>query len=197
MTQPPHAYDEPLDASAFADLADEIDLFVLDVHGVVLNRPWTGFLRDLGDRTGEGSSELVERWHRDLRLPFWEGRLDESDLWRSVAPCLAPADLCAELESRFAPGPLFGAVVESDVAVSLLSNHRSDWLLARLDRFGLHDRFERIIVSDAVGAAKPSPLIFAQIQAIAADRQVCFVDDQQHNVDAARRLGFRARIAAR
>jgi hypothetical protein len=40
---------------------------------------------------------------------------------------------------------------------------RTDWLMARLDRFGLTERFERIYVSDAIGAAKPSvmPAIIA------------------------------------
>ena len=197
MTQP-LVSDEcvPIGPSQFAALVGEVDLFVLDVHGVILNRPWTGFLQDIGHATGEGSDALVERWHRDLRLPFWEGRLDESGLWQSISPQRKPADLRADLEARFAPGPLFDTIVESDVAVSLLSNHRSDWLLTRLDRFGLDDRFEHIIVSDVVGAAKPSPVIFAEIEAIAADRHVCFIDDQQHNVDTARRLGFPARLAA-
>jgi len=197
MTQPSGLDDEvPLGPRQFADLAGEVDVFVLDVHGVVLNRPWTGFLRDVGDETGEGGEALVERWHRDLRLPFWEGRLDEGDLWRTLAPTRTAADLRADLEERFAPGPLFDALRESDVAVALLSNHRTDWLLARLDRFRIRDRFEHIIVSDAVGAAKPSGLIFDEIHAIAADRRVCFVDDQQHNVEAARRIGFPARLAA-
>lgn len=73
----------------------------------------------------------------------------------------------------------------------VLSNHRTDWLLPRLERFGVIDRFELILVSDAIGASKPSPGAFA---ALRARSDAVFFDDSRRNVEAARALGIEAHV---
>jgi putative hydrolase of the HAD superfamily len=74
----------------------------------------------------------------------------------------------------------------------LLSNHRSEWLLPRLKRFGLLSQFERILVSDELGKAKPDESIFRELRNEIADRSVLFIDDRQRNVDAAIAAGINA-----
>ncbi|MDJ0769125.1 MAG: HAD-IA family hydrolase [Ilumatobacter sp.] len=168
------------------------DLIVLDAHGVVFNRPFPGFVRDLAIRCGFDPAEHWGRWKGVWREPFWGGRLTSRELWAQLAPGLDHRVLEAELEARFEPGPLFDAVTAGDRPLWLLSNHRSEWLLPRLQRFGLADRFERVLVSDAIGAAKPTPAAFDELVAESARRRVLFVDDNETNVEAARRLGLRA-----
>ena len=63
--------------------------------------------------------------------------------------------------------------------------------MARLDRFGLTDRFERIYISDAIGAAKPSDRAFS----VLTDRTgLHYYDDSDRNVNAARKLGITASV---
>ncbi len=183
-----------VDPATFGELMSEFEVMVLDVHGVVLNRPLHDFVFDVGERTGEGGEELLRRWRSDLRVSFWQGRLGEPDMWAQLAPELDPQVLRDDLESRFATGPLYGSIVGSSRRMWLLSNHHSGWLLPRLERFGLADRFERVLVSDRIAAAKPSPRAFAQVVELSRDTSTCFVDDQRHNVEGARALGLTARL---
>lgn len=183
-----------IEPAHFAATVADFDVVVLDVHGVLLNRPLHDFLVELGERSCEGGDALLARWRRELRRPFWEGSIDEPTMWNALAPESDPTDLRRELESRFAPGPLLPAVLESDARIWLLSNHRADWLLPRLERFGLGGRFERTLVSDQIGAAKPSAGAFAEILELARTERVCFVDDQEHNVERARSLGIAAML---
>ena len=183
-----------IEPAHFAATVADFDVVVLDVHGVLLNRPLHDFLVELGERSCEGGDALLARWRRELRRPFWEGSIDEPTMWNALAPESDPTDLRRELESRFAPGPLLPAVLESDARIWLLSNHRADWLLPRLEGFGLGGRFERTLVSDQIGAAKPSAGAFAEILELARTERVCFVDDQEHNVERARSLGIAAML---
>ncbi len=168
-------------------------VIVLDVHGVVINNPLPTFLRDVGDRTGVGGDELLRRWRAHWRRPFWEGSITEEEMWGSLAPALDPVALRADLEARYREGPWFDFVKHHDGPMWLLSNHRSSWLLPRLERFGISDRFDRVLVSDVLGAAKPSPEAFAPL--LAGDATVYF-DDSPCNIEAARALGVNAHLVA-
>lgn len=166
-------------------------ILVLDVHGVVINNPLAGFLRDVGDRVGIGGDELIRLWRTHLRRPFWEGSITEAKMWDAVAPGLDPDELRTDLEARYRPGPWFDFVRSHDGPMWLLSNHRTAWLLPRLERFEVRDRFERILVSDALGASKPTEQAFAALQ---GHDDLVFFDDSTCNVDAARAFGIDARL---
>ena len=163
-------------------------LLVLDGQGVVFNNPFPAFLADLGVRTGAGEAEITSRWSDELRLPFWTGQLGEAAMWARLAPGLSTTDLRADLERRYAPGPLYDLVRRSTGRLWLLSNHRGDWLRPRLERFALTERFERILVSDEQGAAKPSPEAFVHL----VNTGCLYIDDLANNIDVARSLGIDA-----
>ncbi len=166
-------------------------VIALDVHGVVLNNPLPGFIDDVGESTGVGIPAIRHRWRTELRLGFWEGRLSDDEMWGRLAPGCDATQLRRDLEHRYTLGP-FGAFVELHTGpIWLLSNHRTDWLMARLDRFGLTERFERIYISDAIGAAKPSDRAFS----VLTDRTgLHYYDDSNRNVNAARKLGITASV---
>lgn len=171
-----------------------VDLLVLDAHGVIFNTPLTGFLHDLGEMTGEGGVDLIARWRSEIREPFWNGSLDETTMWQLVAPALPPDELRRDLECRYEPGPLFDLVADWPNDLWILSNHRTNWLAARLARFGITEHFDKIIVSDSVGSSKPRPAAFDEVTVASSERRVLFIDDQFKNVSASRRLGVPAAV---
>ena len=167
-------------------------MLALDAHGVVFNNPLPYFLAELGARSELGVNRFKRRWRSTWRIPFWEGRITEDEMWAAIAPGVEPTCLRADLERRYRPGPWFDFVVRHDGPVWLLTNHRTDWLLPRLDRFGIADRFERVIVSDRLGVAKPDPAVFAPLIEAMRDHALCFIDDSPANVAAARAVGIDA-----
>jgi FMN phosphatase YigB (HAD superfamily) len=167
-------------------------LLVFDVHGVIFTNPLVPFIGEVAERDGRDRDQAVAAWHERLRRPFWLGQLDVESLWQSVVPGADGAALTAELEERYAPGPLFDWVSRTDEPIWLLSNHRTDWLEARLVRFGLADRFERIYVSDGIGHVKPEADAFHFAQRMAAGRPITYVDDKPGNVAVAADVFARA-----
>ena len=172
------------------------DLIVLDAHGVVFTREFPEFVRRRAVERGDDPDLVWESWRRDHRLDLWEGRTTPDEMWQALFPGDRPDRLTDDLERRYAPGPLFDVVAAADRRIWLLSNHRSEWLLPRLARFGIADRFERVLVSDRVGAAKPDPRSFEQVGLAARRQRVCVVDDSPANIAAARALGLDARLPA-
>ena len=169
----------------------DADIIVLDAHGVVFNNPLPTFLNRVGERTGESGPDLLIRWRTSIRVPFWCGDIDDAEMWAVLAPELDPSDLRAELEKEYEPGPLFSAVTApSDRELWLLSNHRSDWLHERLERFGLIGRFDRLLISDRLGVPKPCPQAYRHLEEASRNASLVFVDDSHSNVRAARDLGI-------
>lgn len=160
-------------------------LLVLDVHGVIFTNPLVPFIADLAERHGWDRAEAVSTWHGRLRRRFWLGQLSVEQLWGTFAPGEDGDALTAELEGRYEAGPLFEWVAHSDEPVWLLSNHRTDWLRARIVRYGLDGRFERVYVSDGIGRVKPEFDAFRFAQDQAGSRDITYVDDKPGNVAAA------------
>jgi putative hydrolase of the HAD superfamily len=173
-----------------------VELLVLDVHGVVLNAYWPDFLREIARRTGESTEEVVGRWHRSLRDDAWSGRIEEAELWRRLIPSTpASGDWRAALEAGYRRGAAAPHLRRwaALLPLWLLSNHRSEWLLPRLVRFDLNDCVDRVLVSDAIGAAKPDPAAFLPIlEAVSDPRRILFIDDQRRNVEVAQEMGMSA-----
>jgi FMN phosphatase YigB (HAD superfamily) len=165
-------------------------LVVLDAHGVVFDRAFPAFVRRRAVERGEDPTAVWGRWRDRHRLDFWEGRTTPTEMWAGLFPGDCPARLTAELERTYRPGPLFRYVATGSQRLWLLSNHRSGWLLPRLERFGIADRFERVLVSDREGVAKPDPAAFEPLRRIADDVAVCVLDDSLTNVQVARSVGL-------
>ena len=173
--------------------APGIDLIVLDAHGVVLNDPFARFLERLAAATGQSVVDVRRLWQDEIRTPAWLGQIDEPELWRRLTRGGDSGHWRRTLEEAYRPGPAAPHLARwaRCAPLWLLSNHTSEALRPRLDRLGLSKSFERILVSDALGAAKPDPASFAPIIERVADPEcVLFVDDQMKNVAAAIGLGF-------
>lgn len=173
---------------------DAADLVVLDAHGVVFNRVLPSFVRDRAVERGDAPDAVWQRWLDDVRRPFWEGRSTPTEMWHALFPGDNAARLSAELERRYTAGPLFHFAATTQQRVWLLSNHRSGWLLPRLDRFGIRNRFERVLISDQIGSAKPDADAFRHVRDAMYDTSVVLLDDSPTNVETARDLGIDAHL---
>ena len=126
------------------------------------------------------------------RRDCWEGRISVEQTWARLFPGDAPDVLDDGLARTYARGPILDRVRESDQRAWLLSNHRSEWLLPQLRRFGLERRFEQILVSDDIGVAKPDGDAFRIVRRRAGPGRVVLFDDSARNVAAASRAGLEA-----
>lgn len=167
-------------------------LLVFDAHGVVLNRAFPTFVRRHAAARGDDPRTVWQRWRRELRLDCWEGRISIEQTWARLFPGDAPDTLEEGLARTYARGPIFDRVFESDQRAWLLSNHRTEWLLPQLRRFGLDRRFERVLVSDDIGTAKPDGDVFRIVRRRAGSGRVVLFDDSARNVSAARRADLEA-----
>ena len=174
-----------------------IELLVLDGQGVVFNDPLAAFFDQVADETGQDRAAVLSRWRDEVRDRAWRGAIDDRTMWSALSGG-DPRDWGARLEAAYAPGPAAPRLPAwaAHVPVWLLTNHRTAWIEQRLERFGLRPWFSRVLVSDALGALKPEPVVFAPLLAhVRAPAAVLFVDDQQKNVTAAAALGLSVLLA--
>lgn len=168
---------------------------LLDACGVILNDPLPGLIESIGRSIGEDPVDTIARY-ASLRLGFWTGVMSEAVFWNELCSGREPERWADRLAASFAPGPASGHLEAWSLKARLrvLSNHRTRWMQGHLARFGLGAYFERVVVSDAIGYAKPHPEAFESALADAgvSPAQVLFVDDKQRNVSAARALGLQA-----
>jgi HAD superfamily hydrolase (TIGR01509 family) len=175
-------------------------LLVLDGQGVVFDAPIKRFLATFADDQQLPMTDIEARWESGLRECAWRGQIDDANLWDALAGrSVDAAQTRLRLDASYRPGPAAPHLADwsGKARLCLLSNHRSAWLLPRLDAFGIRRSFEKIWVSDATGHVKPEPAAFDPVfQYLDAGLQVLFVDDQSHNVRAAEALGIRGLVAA-
>lgn len=175
-----------------------IELLVLDAQGVTFNAPLGDFLDDLALRTGRSAHAMRQLWQREWRIPAWTGTISDQELWQGLLDGKTVCDPLALFESRFRAGPVVERLSawHEQVPIWLLSNHRTHWLMPRLERFGLKPFFDRILVSDQLGSIKPEAAAFAPLLDRTGDPgRILFVDDLERNVLAARAHGIRAMLA--
>jgi putative hydrolase of the HAD superfamily len=94
----------------------------------------------------------------------------------------ANADLFAYYERLHARG----------VRLAMLTNNVREWEPYWRTKLPIDDIFEVVVDSGFVGMRKPDPRIYALVlERLELPAETCvFVDDLEHNVDAARALGF-------
>ena len=127
------------------------------------------------------------------------GALDEAAFERAFAPLLGEhvvADrLLRRLTATLEPDPpMIGAVAElrdAGVTCVLLSNSLGMHAYEGLD---VERLFDHVVISGEVGMRKPSRAIYEHALELAGApaAEAAFVDDFEHNVVAARRLGLEA-----
>ncbi len=170
------------------------DILILDAHGVVFNNPLPSFLIRLAQMTGQRGDDVVRRWHEELRTPAWIGGISDDEIWHRLTGGRSdPQCWQSLLETWYELGPVGSrlSLLPRELPVWILSNHRTAWLHRRLKRFGLSERFEKVIVSEDLRLAKPDQRLFqAVMDRVPNSRRVLFVDDNPQNLEAASLAGM-------
>jgi len=136
---------------------------------------------------------------RRLLAQVETGEIGEEEFEASLAPLLGPevvaAGLVGRLTAALDPDPAMIATVaelrRSGVRTVLVSNSLG---YSPYEGWGLEQLFDAQVISGRARVRKPSRRIYelALAEAGVEAQQAVFVDDLQHNVEAAGRLGMRA-----
>ncbi len=175
-------------------------LLVLDGQGVVFNSPFKKFLSSFAKNNRLDYEQVERRWEGRIRELAWRGLISDDQLWSGLADRkINVKETMLELSAGYEPGPAAKHLTSwsQTVPIWLLSNHRSAWLLPKLEAFGLGGAFDKLLISDSTGFIKPEPEAFRQLlHGVSSAQDILFIDDQLHNVQAAEALGCRAIFAA-
>lgn len=173
-----------------------ITTVALDVGGVIFKGANLPKIRDLSERHGVDQAPML-RTARELRPQVDLGTVTEAQFWREV--CLAggiepsPENLDLSPYLLMVPGANESlAKLAMRYALAILSNDSVD--LSRARRSLLEVPIRTAIISAEHGVMKPDPAIYR----ILIDRlgtrgdRICFLDDLEENVIAARSCGMEA-----
>lgn len=129
------------------------------------------------------------------------GQIESAELWQRI--CLQfklPLEECAALQQAFWGGDRLDRdlvnyirMLRRSYRTALLSNAFSD-LRSSLERWGIVDAFDQLIISAEVGLMKPDPRIFKLVldRLGVAPGEAAFIDDFSVNVRAAQAAGIHA-----
>ena len=152
--------------------------------------------------------EEMERFLAEITTPAWNHEQDRGRTWSDAVDELVerhpqhaalirayherwPEMLGEQLHDTV---DILAELREAGVALYALTNWSAETWPVAIERYPFLEWFRGIVVSGEVGAAKPEPAVYTALSerygVVPADS--VFIDDQPGNVDAARRLGFRA-----
>jgi len=171
-------------------------LLVLDAGGVILTNQMPQLYQDLA-HAAVGTHADVEAAYLPLRVDLWAGALDEYQFWRLLlddpgiaTPIKWRQDRVAELIQPLLPVDTLRAWATM-APVWVLSNHRSEWLLPALDRYGYAKYLSRVVVSDTAGLVKPDAACYRYLveSHVGPAGDILFVDDKARNLAPAKEHG--------
>lgn len=181
-------------------------VLVLDVDGVVITgHPQGGrWDKDLARDLGIDPTRLQERFFKPhfKRIVTGETELRSvlAGMWHELECKSAPQDLVDYWFAKdstldqdvLAQVDAWRAAGNTAYLATVQEHQRASYMWRRL---GLSKRFDDILYSAALGAAKPDPRFFERAileLPVAAPQEILFLDDSLANVEAAARLGWRA-----
>jgi epoxide hydrolase-like predicted phosphatase len=175
---------EPLDSAirAWADL-DGVDF----QHYVDVMRSWLG--PHQGELARDNPVAALERG--EIEVPHFEEQLARRLAEVAGRPVEA-AGLLQRMFDQFEHAPAMAALVlrarHQGLRTGLLSNSWGN----EYPREGWDEMFDAIVISGEVGMRKPEPEIFAHVLDLLGVQaaETVFVDDLDHNVQAAAQLGL-------
>lgn len=178
-----------------------IQAIIFDVGGVLLRTedraPRHQWETQLGLPPG-GAETLV--FNSAMGQKAQCGAISEPELWRWIGSHL---NLTAEKTAAFRTGFWAGDKLDMSLVAlirqlkvryqtAVISNYASNLRLELSDPFGIADAFDAIIISCEEKIMKPDPEIFhrALRRLGRTPAEAVFIDDFQHNIDAATAVGL-------
>lgn len=174
---------------------------LLDACGVLVGEPTQPLFEQVAADTKLSSDDVANIFRVRFRDPLWSGRLAEQEFWVDFAAACgtaaAPDAWRAAIASAMVPLPAVDEIHRwgQQARLVLISNHRHEWLINRLDKLGIRSHFEELHISSLTGLVKPEALAFQRALGGNFRRDALYVDDKAANVDAARSHGVCAVVA--
>jgi FMN phosphatase YigB (HAD superfamily) len=167
----------------------------------VLGEP-TGPLFEAVAESCDLSPAAVARAFRErFRNALWSGQLDEAAFWTDFAKSLGAHRPCRAwrgvIDASMHPLPALHCLPawSQHAEIIVISNHRQEWLLPRLDALGAPAHIDELRISSSTGLVKPDPAAYAHAVGGREWSRTLYVDDKSANVEAARDLGLRSLLA--
>ncbi len=141
------------------------------------------FESELAERAIVGEIPVEEMWVQlggELDLDAEESRRLMDDFFRGDDLNVAVLNLARSLAGEY--------------ELAILSNAWSNAREAFVERFGLDELFDEMIISAEVGIAKPDLAIYhlAARRLEVEPQEILFIDDLRENIESAREVGFHA-----
>jgi FMN hydrolase / 5-amino-6-(5-phospho-D-ribitylamino)uracil phosphatase len=172
-----------------------VRVVAFDLMDTVVHDP---FREALEAATGVGLAELFARRDPSVYPAFERGEIDEAAYWAHYAAAGVAVDPDAfhrvrRAGIRFLPGMAELLDELAGVVVRATASNYPIWVEDLYDDH-LGGRIDRLIASCHLGVRKPDPAFFHRLIVTlqVGAEEVCFVDDREDNVEAARRAGLRA-----
>jgi 2-haloacid dehalogenase len=182
-----------------------IDAAVFDLGGVLID--WNP--RHLYRKLFNGDEAAMEAFLSEVCSPAWNAEQDAGRTWHDAVQTLSrqypeQRALIAAYDERWPEmlgGPIRGTVEllaglrGAGLRLAALSNWSAEKFPVALARYDFLGWFDSIVISGAVGVAKPDQGIYRHlIERTGFDpATTLFIDDSVANVDVAARLGMVAR----
>ncbi|GFN31748.1 HAD-IA family hydrolase [Paenibacillus xylaniclasticus] len=172
---------------------------VLDVGGVLLSNLTPAFWTEAVTRSGVDYAVVRARYKSEIRDDLWSGVLTEEQFWSWIAfycPSISPEAGQALLMDCLVPLPALTYLHKwSRIAdLHLLSNHRHEWLLPKLEDY--IELFRTVTISSQSGCFKPNEAIYRIAeQSIGIEAPILFVDDSTTNLQQAELFGWSTLLA--
>ncbi|HYF97110.1 MAG TPA: HAD-IA family hydrolase [Patescibacteria group bacterium] len=164
---------------------------IFDFFGVIQADPYQRWLSKRGLKREGSFADIADAMDRGFitREDFFE-RLSElsDDTVENIRKTL--------YDEKFIDEELVKLIslLKQKYQIGLLSNSRGDYLRPILDKHGITQLFDEIIISSEVGIIKPDPAIFELAlgrTGITAE-QAIFIDDNETNAQAAASIGIKS-----
>lgn len=175
-----------------------------DIGGVLLSNAWDHEERDLAVEHFLLDKTEFETRHKELLVPFEEGKLTLDDYVERVV-FYAPRTFSREEFKQFMfslsrPKPQsleLARDLSRKYSITVINNESRELNQYRIQQFGLVDIFHLFVSSCFVGIRKPDPRIFR----VALDLtqyipdECCFIDDRPENLTGAETVGIKTVLA--
>jgi len=187
---------------------DRVQLVCFDLGGVLLRicRSWSEGCRAAGLDLRSGGSFVNDpssaNGRAELSARYQTGRIDSEtyfrDLSLAVGSLYSPEEIARihhawVLEEYPRVGEVIDRVHDAGLRTAALSNtNHAHW--QRMPEFPAFSRLQCPLASHTLGLAKPDEAIYREAESRfgVAGRAIVFFDDLPENIEAARRVGWRA-----
>jgi putative hydrolase of the HAD superfamily len=180
----------------------EISTILWDVGGVLLTNGWDRIERAAVLKHFGLDNQAIEPLHQAVNEPWEKGLISaEQYLQKAIffePRPFTPAEFLDQMKERSVLLP-HGAIrilqelaASEEIELAMLNNESRELNDYRIEQFSLGNYFDTFFSSCYLGLSKPDPRIFElALDVLQRDAdEVIFIDDRQHNCEAAQSLGL-------